>query len=73
MKFVLLIHQGPTPTLPGSDRWKALPEEQRSRWPRGFRRRAWAVRSRFVRHSGTGDPLVIPTWDHQGFPTASRR
>jgi hypothetical protein len=26
MKYVLLIYQGPTPTLPGSDRWKALPE-----------------------------------------------
>jgi hypothetical protein len=28
MKFVLLIYQGPTPTLPGSDRWKALPEAE---------------------------------------------
>ena len=26
-KFVLLIHQGTTP-LPGSDRWKALPEAE---------------------------------------------
>ena len=31
MQFILLIYQGPTPTLPGSDRWKALPEsEQKS-------------------------------------------
>lgn len=30
MKFVLLIHQGSTP-LPGSDRWKALPEEEQKR------------------------------------------
>jgi len=28
MKFVLLIYQGPAPTLPGSDRWKALPEAE---------------------------------------------
>ncbi len=28
MKYVLVIHQGPTPTLPGSDRWKALPEAE---------------------------------------------
>lgn len=28
MKYVLLIYQGPTPTLPGSDRWKALPEAE---------------------------------------------
>ena len=28
MKFVLMIYQGPAPTLPGSDRWNALPE-----WP----------------------------------------
>lgn len=27
MKFVLLIYQGSTP-LPGSDRWKALPESE---------------------------------------------
>ena len=27
MKFVLLIYQGTTP-LPGSDRWKALPEAE---------------------------------------------
>src|SRR5580698_2125610 len=26
MKYVLMVYQGPTPTLPGSDRWKALPE-----------------------------------------------
>jgi hypothetical protein len=31
MQFILLIYQGPTPTLPGSDRWKALSEsEQKS-------------------------------------------
>ncbi len=28
MKYVLLIYQGPTPTLPGSDRWQALPEAE---------------------------------------------
>lgn len=28
MKYVLLIFHGPTPTLPGTDRWKALPEAQ---------------------------------------------
>jgi hypothetical protein len=28
MKYVLMIYQGPTPTLPGSDGWKALPEEE---------------------------------------------
>ena len=28
MKYVLMIYQGPTPTLPGSDRWKALPEAE---------------------------------------------
>lgn len=26
MKYVLLIFHGPTPPLPGSERWKALPE-----------------------------------------------
>ncbi len=31
MKYILLIFHGPTPSLPGSDRWKALPEaEQRA-------------------------------------------
>lgn len=29
MKFVLLVYHGPNPTLPGSDRWKALPEVER--------------------------------------------
>jgi len=30
-KFVLLIFQGPKPPIPGTDRWKALPEaEQKS-------------------------------------------
>jgi hypothetical protein len=30
-KFVLLIYQGPTPPVPGTDRWKALSEaEQKS-------------------------------------------
>ena len=28
MKYVLLIYQGPAPALPGSDRWKALPEAE---------------------------------------------
>ena len=28
MKYVPMIYQGPTPTLPGSDRWKALPEAE---------------------------------------------
>jgi hypothetical protein len=28
MKYVLLIYQGLTPPLPGSDRWKALPEAE---------------------------------------------
>jgi hypothetical protein len=28
MKFVLLVYHGPNPALPGSDRWKALPEEE---------------------------------------------
>lgn len=28
MKYVLLIFHGPTPPLPGSDRWKALPEAE---------------------------------------------
>lgn len=28
MKYVLLIYQGPTPPLPGSDRWNALPEAE---------------------------------------------
>jgi hypothetical protein len=28
MKFVLIIFQGPTPTVPGTDRWNALPEAQ---------------------------------------------
>jgi hypothetical protein len=28
MKYVLLIFQGPTPPLPGSERWKALPEAE---------------------------------------------
>lgn len=30
MKFVLLVYQGTTP-LPGSDRWKALPEAEQKR------------------------------------------
>ena len=28
MKFVLMVYHGPNPTLPGSDRWKALPEAE---------------------------------------------
>ncbi len=26
MKYVLLIYQGPNPPLPGTERWKALPQ-----------------------------------------------
>jgi hypothetical protein len=29
MKFVLLVYHGPDPVLPGSDRWRALPEAER--------------------------------------------
>jgi hypothetical protein len=29
MKYVLLIYQGPTPALPGSDGWNALSEAER--------------------------------------------
>lgn len=28
MKYVLLIYHGPNPTLPGSDRWNALPPKE---------------------------------------------
>lgn len=28
MQFMLMIYQGPTPTLPGSERWKALSESE---------------------------------------------
>ena len=28
MKFVLMVYHGPNPTLPGSDRWRALPEAE---------------------------------------------
>lgn len=28
MKFVLLVYHGPNPRLPGSERWKALPEAE---------------------------------------------
>jgi hypothetical protein len=28
MKFVLLVYHGPNPPLPGSQRWKALPEAE---------------------------------------------
>jgi hypothetical protein len=28
MKFVLLVYHGPNPALPGSDRWKAMPEAE---------------------------------------------
>jgi hypothetical protein len=28
MKFVLMVYHGPNPTLPGSDRWRALPETE---------------------------------------------
>jgi hypothetical protein len=30
MKFVLLIYQGPTPALPGSERWEALSEAEKN-------------------------------------------
>jgi hypothetical protein len=29
MQFMLMIYQGPTPALPGSDRWNALSESER--------------------------------------------
>jgi hypothetical protein len=28
MKYIMLIYQGPTPTVPGTDRWKALPKAE---------------------------------------------
>lgn len=28
MKYLLLIYQGPTPTTPGTERWKALPKSE---------------------------------------------
>ena len=28
MQFVLMIYQGPAPTLPDTDRWKSLPESE---------------------------------------------
>ena len=28
MKFVLLVYHGPNPAVPGSDRWRALPEAE---------------------------------------------
>ena len=28
MQFVMMIYHGPTPTLPGTDRWKTLPESE---------------------------------------------
>jgi hypothetical protein len=31
MKSVLLIYQGPTPTIPGTDRWDGLSEEEKQR------------------------------------------
>jgi hypothetical protein len=31
MKYVMLIYQGPTPTVPGSDRWKALAEAEQKK------------------------------------------
>jgi hypothetical protein len=30
MKYMLLIYHGPTPALPGSDRWRALPEAEQT-------------------------------------------
>ncbi|HEY6515746.1 MAG TPA: YciI family protein [Steroidobacteraceae bacterium] len=30
-KYVMLIYQGPTPPLPGTDRWKALPEAEQKK------------------------------------------
>lgn len=31
MKYVMLIYQGLTPTVPGSDRWQALPEAEQKK------------------------------------------
>jgi hypothetical protein len=31
MKYVLLTYHGPNPPLPGSDRWKALPEAEQKK------------------------------------------
>lgn len=28
MQFVVMIYHGPTPALPGTDRWKALPDSE---------------------------------------------
>ena len=28
MQIVMMIYHGPTPTLPGTDRWKTLPESE---------------------------------------------
>ena len=31
MKFVLMVFHGPTPALPGSERWHALPEAEKQK------------------------------------------
>lgn len=30
MNYVLLIYQGPSPTIPGTDRWNALPKTEQA-------------------------------------------
>lgn len=54
MKFALLIYQGTTP-LPGSDRWKALPEEEQ--------RAIYSEYAEFNKTPGItpGPPLGLPT------------
>src|SRR5579864_2069061 len=57
-KFVLLIYQGPTPPIPGTDRWKALPEaEQKS---------IYADYAAFGNTPGVSDGLPL------GLPDAAR-
>ena len=57
-KFVLLIFQGPTPPIPGTDRWQALPEaEQKS---------IYADYAAFGNTSGVSDGLPL------GLPDAAR-
>jgi hypothetical protein len=31
MQFMMMIYQGPSPTLPGTDRWKGLPDSEQKR------------------------------------------
>jgi hypothetical protein len=57
-KFVLLIYQGPTPPIPGTDRWKALSEaEQKS---------IYADYAAFGNTPGVSDGLPL------GLPDAAR-